>query len=313
MKKILFIITAIILTICFVSACGNNEDAGKDQANQSSETTSLEQYTGEINLDDTFECEGCIFPVSSEWVKQVSDETTYFYSADGKSFIMFSSGYGSYPDNKYDGLDEFIQGLLHGVDNGNVLEKKFTILNDDTKALHIVFEGGINGSDATIDSYYINRGENRSMTVGFANRKNVNNEQMKAEFAEMISSMKVNAENTETVSYSENTKAADFSIIANVMGDYGFEKTLNAGTEFEETQIVYHIPEGTYTVTNNGGQTTQLSAYSDQTYVTEAGWEGPASVGDVIVLKPKESGTFSISDGFYLEAHFDGELVFYKQ
>lgn len=104
-----------------------------------------------------------------------------------------------------------------------------------------------------------------------------------------------------------------FIIIPEEKGEYGFKNTLNAGTEFEETQIVYHIPAGTYSVTNLGEFPGQFQACSDETHITEDGWEEPASIGDVVAIKANEQADFTIEDGYYLEVHLNGKLEFVQK
>ena len=120
-------------------------------------------------------------------------------------------------------------------------------------------------------------------------------------------------ENAIEASATENANALTFIIIPDEKGEYGFENTLNAGTEFEETQIVYHIPAGTYTVTNLGEFQGQIGAMSDETHITENGWEEPASTGDVVIIKPNKSVEFTIQDGYYLEVHVNGNLEFVQK
>ncbi len=113
----------------------------------------------------------------------------------------------------------------------------------------------------------------------------------------------------------DDTKSADeydFIITVGELGNYGFENTLNAGTEFEETQIVYHIPAGKYKVKYMGINQGQIGAMSDSTHKTEEGWEEPESTGDIVVLKPNDIADFEIEDGYYLEIHADGKLGFTK-
>ena len=46
------------------------------------------------------------------------------------------------------------------------------------------------------------------------------------------------------------------------LGEYGIEVILNEGTEFEEREIAYHIPSGTYIVKNiSGNNAGQISVY----------------------------------------------------
>ena len=94
-----------------------------------------------------------------------------------------------------------------------------------------------------------------------------------------------------------------FELVAGEQGEYGDLNTLNAGTEFEETQYVYHIPAGTYRVTNIGEYMSQISVYSDETHITEEGWEEPAETIFVAVLDVNGSKEFTIADNQYIEIH----------
>lgn len=102
-------------------------------------------------------------------------------------------------------------------------------------------------------------------------------------------------------------------LVAGEPGDYGELFTINKGTEFEETYYIYHIPAGTYTVTNAGEYMSQFNVYSDEIVVNDAGWEEVAEVFYIKVLKPGESDTFTIEDGQFIEIHepakFTLELV----
>lgn len=104
----------------------------------------------------------------------------------------------------------------------------------------------------------------------------------------------------------------DFIITVGEAGDYGFENTLNVGTELEETQIVYHIPAGKYKVKYMGKNQGQIGACSDATHKTSEGWEEPESTMSTVVVQPDSVVDFEISDGYYLEIHADGELGFTK-
>lgn len=116
-----------------------------------------------------------------------------------------------------------------------------------------------------------------------------------------------------TTSEVSSVAATSFVITPNEMGEYGFEKTLNKGTEFEETQIVYHIPAGTYAVENLGEYQGQIEACSDKTHLTDEGWEEPEETKSVLIVKPGETVEFSIENGFYLESQVNGQLKFTKK
>ena len=120
----------------------------------------------------------------------------------------------------------------------------------------------------------------------------------------------VSSETTIVTESSSDNLLSSFTITPETKGEYGFEITLNAGTEFEETQIVYHIPAGTYSVTNLGEYQGQIQACSDKTIVNDDGWEEPENLGQVSVIKPNETIDFTIEDGYYLEVHLNGNLEF---
>lgn len=94
-------------------------------------------------------------------------------------------------------------------------------------------------------------------------------------------------------------------LIAGEPGEYGELFTINKGTEFEETYYIYHIPAGTYTVTNIGEHMNQFNVYSDEVHIVD-GWEEPAEVIYVKLLDVNESDTFTIQDGQYIEIHGPG-------
>lgn len=107
--------------------------------------------------------------------------------------------------------------------------------------------------------------------------------------------------------------ALTIELIAGEAGEYGELFTMNKGTEFEETFYIYHIPAGTYTVTNTGKYMDQFNVYSDEMVVNDSGWEEYAEVFYVKVLDVGASDTFTIADGQFIEIHepakFTLELV----
>ena len=98
----------------------------------------------------------------------------------------------------------------------------------------------------------------------------------------------------------EATVASAITLVAGQEDEYSQSRTLNAGTEFEETQLVYYVPAGTYEVQNTGDYRTQVSVYQGVT-TNDAGWEEPANTGDVIVLEPGEKGTITVPEGYYVD------------
>lgn len=100
-----------------------------------------------------------------------------------------------------------------------------------------------------------------------------------------------------------------FELIAGEQGEYGELFTINKDTESEETYYIYHIPAGTYTVTNIGEYMNQFNVYSDEIVVNEDGWEEVAEVYYVKVLAVDESDTFTIEDGQFIEIHEPGKFL----
>ncbi len=92
-------------------------------------------------------------------------------------------------------------------------------------------------------------------------------------------------------------------LIAGEAGKYGELFTINKDTECEETYYIYHIPAGTYTVTNTGKYMSQFNVYSDEIVVNDSGWEEVAESFYVKVLDVGASDTFSFEDGQFIEIH----------
>lgn len=109
----------------------------------------------------------------------------------------------------------------------------------------------------------------------------------------------------ETQSITEEATAAEIQvqITAGESNEYAESLTLNAGTEFEETQYVYYLPAGRYDVTNLSETTEQISLYSRETHVTEEGWEEPAESIFSAVLDAGETTEMIIGDDQYIEIH----------
>lgn len=118
-------------------------------------------------------------------------------------------------------------------------------------------------------------------------------------------------EATTEVSAEQTTEATEeakiIELVAGEPGEYGELFTFNEGTEFEETYYIYHIPAGTYTVTNAGEYMNQFSVYSDEVHVVD-GWEEFAETYYVKVLDVGESDTFTIEDGQCIEIHEPGRF-----
>ena len=105
-------------------------------------------------------------------------------------------------------------------------------------------------------------------------------------------------------------KFNSFYVTEGEPGDYGCERTLNKGTEFEETKFYYLIPEGDYTITNMGSYSAQVSVYKDEVAKNEAGWEEFTETFECVVLDSGESATLQIGENQCVEITEGGEIRF---
>ena len=112
-----------------------------------------------------------------------------------------------------------------------------------------------------------------------------------------------------TTEATEPKSTVSIELIAGEAGEYGELFTINKDTEFEETYYMYHIPAGTYTVTNAGEYMSQFSVYSDEIVVNDSGWEEVAEIFYAEVLDVDESDTFTIEDGQFIEIHEPAKFV----
>lgn len=130
-----------------------------------------------------------------------------------------------------------------------------------------------------------------------------------------ISDMLNNDTNETETDASEDTvdeQPLTFELVAGEPGEYGELFTINKDTEFEETYYIYHIPAGTYTVTNIGEYMNQFNVYSDEYVINEDGWEEIAEAYYVKVLNPGESDTFTIEEGQHIEIVEPGKYLLEK-
>lgn len=102
-------------------------------------------------------------------------------------------------------------------------------------------------------------------------------------------------------SQSNTDNGTKIVLTAGEAGEYGVPFTMNEGTEFEETYYIYHIPTGTYKVTNTGAYTTQVSVYSDETTITEDGWEEVAETFEVKLIDAGQSDTITVPEGAHVD------------
>ncbi len=107
-------------------------------------------------------------------------------------------------------------------------------------------------------------------------------------------------ENVETKE-SEQEEKLVIELVAGEQGEYGKMITYNKGTEFEENFYAYYVPVGTYIVTNTGKYMNQINVYSDETKITEEGWEEVAEVGMVKLLDVGKSDTITVEEGQHID------------
>ena len=111
------------------------------------------------------------------------------------------------------------------------------------------------------------------------------------------------AEPTQEEEPAQEEDSLSFVLMDDEIGEYGVEVILNEGTEFEEHEIAYYIPAGTYTVTNldekGGGQVTVYSGGPEydgewQYFVADDNCAAP------IVVMAGESKDLEIKDGQFV-------------
>lgn len=124
---------------------------------------------------------------------------------------------------------------------------------------------------------------------------------------------------TETVADNDETDEAqgdefefDFVIENDELGEYGKIYIFNEGTEFEDKEIEYFIPAGTYIVKNISGYQGQFAIQKDEVVVNDDGWEEPGEVKEVYIIKPGDEIEFTIEEGYYLDINLNGTLAFKK-
>lgn len=119
-----------------------------------------------------------------------------------------------------------------------------------------------------------------------------------------VSSSTATTAATISVDATENSEIGEklvIELVAGELGEYGTFVTLNKGTEFEQTVIAYHIPAGEYTVTNIGEYMNQFNIYSDETHITDEGWEEPAEDIFVKLMDVGATEDFTIEDEQYIK------------
>lgn len=109
------------------------------------------------------------------------------------------------------------------------------------------------------------------------------------------------AEEGTTSGTTEEAAALAFELIAGEQGDYGKIITYNKDTEFEENFYAYYVPYGTYKITNIGDYMTQVNVYSDETVITDAGWEEVANAYSAKLIDVDASEEMTVPKGYHIE------------
>jgi hypothetical protein len=133
----------------------------------------------------------------------------------------------------------------------------------------------------------------------------------KEEITEESSTSEGERNDTET---SQSTESKLSFVLGEDVGEYGKEVTLNAGTEFEEIEIMFYIPAGSYTVTNNSSAAVQLTVYSGGPE-SDGEWESLVaddSCPKPVVIMAGETGNFEISEGQFLVLSDGSENILFE-
>lgn len=120
----------------------------------------------------------------------------------------------------------------------------------------------------------------------------------------------INNNKTEALEDSDADDEVDFEITFGELGDYGKEIIFNEGTEFEDKEIAFFIPAGTYIVKCVGDYPGQFAIVKDGITVNDDGWEEPEEVKEVYFIKPDEEVTITIETGYYIDIDLNGTLTF---
>lgn len=122
----------------------------------------------------------------------------------------------------------------------------------------------------------------------------------------------IDEDETEEI-YSEAEEKISFEILNGELGQYGQSRTINANTEFEESILEYHIPSGTYTVTNKSKEETcQISIYSNE-YTKVDGWDEPMETYGAEVIAPNESVSITITDGQHISISDGSAKILFEE
>lgn len=158
-----------------------------------------------------------------------------------------------------------------------------------------------------------------SMTVDLTEAQTEMNTEESIEATEEVKTEAVQEDKTSSdeVGDNEDSLSSDNKlsfILGEEIGEYGKEVTLNAGTEFEENEIMFYIPAGSYTVTNNSSAAAQLTVYSGgpekdgewETFVDDGTCPKP------VVIMGGEKGDFEIGEGQFLVLSDGSENILFE-
>ena len=95
------------------------------------------------------------------------------------------------------------------------------------------------------------------------------------------------------------TTALTIDIVGGEANEYSRSITLNANTDMPDERVVYFVPAGTYDVTNTASHPDQFNIYTEETHVTEEGWEEVVDA-DSRLLKAGDTETFEVPEGWYV-------------
>lgn len=101
---------------------------------------------------------------------------------------------------------------------------------------------------------------------------------------------------------SSQNASSSFVLLDGEMGDYGVEVVVNKGTEFEETEIAYHIPPGIYEVKNLDTKAVQVTVYCGGP-VKNGEWEefvADENCASPLVLMASDSADFELKAGQFV-------------
>ncbi len=99
----------------------------------------------------------------------------------------------------------------------------------------------------------------------------------------------------------EREEKGTFELIAGKQGQYGKKITINTGTDSEESFYVYHVPAGTYEVTNIGQYMTQVNVYEGFVKNEDTGYDEYTNTGDVKLIDVAKTDTITVPDGWFIE------------